>query len=297
LVADSASNFAGSALNWIRALDHILVLDATAPITDYLYTDYTMVQPGAWNYHDITLAHKVLSGLGDLTKTTMKKYKESFLEEVRTALPQMLESGPCHDPYVVTFQSFEEDLRTILGTEVHHYGATRGSNAFINNDAAILLGSYRPPVVFDKLAHRMFGATYSPYKFAVAHWIQELYRTRIRQGAPIHLTVMGEQQALDLLTETLGITFWPSVISADDPQMREQILQQLKYKGERALYAQLLRDRHIDIKSFAQQHTNYDVSKVQKALRGLCQRYPALVDHVVTDETTIRLIDKPAPRR
>src|SRR5262249_31155861 len=107
-------------LNWIRALDHILVLDATAPITDYLYTDYTMVQPGAWNYRDITLAHKVLSGLGDLTKTTMKKYKESFLDEVRTALPQMLEIGQCHDPYVVTFQSFEEDIRTLLGTEVHH---------------------------------------------------------------------------------------------------------------------------------------------------------------------------------
>jgi hypothetical protein len=223
-------------ITWTNAMDHVLVLDATAPITDYLYKDYAIVQPGTWNYHDITLAYKVLSGLGDLTKTTMKKYKESFLEEVRTAIPQVREFSQFHDPYVVTFQSFEDDLRTILDTEVHHYGATRGSNAFLNNDAAILLGSYRPPVVFDKLAHRMFGATYSPYKFAVAHWIQELYRTRIRQGAPIHLTVMGEQQALDLLTETLGITFWPSVISANDPHMRERIMQHLKSKVERALY-------------------------------------------------------------
>jgi hypothetical protein len=284
-------------LSWLRAMDQILVLDATAPLTDYLYQDYTMVQPGAWNYHEITLAYKVLSGLGDLTKTTMKKYKESFFEEVRTSIPHVMDIGQFHDPYVVTFQSFEEDLRTILGTEVHHYGSTRGSNAFMKKDAAILLGAYRPPVTFDKLAYRMFGATYSPYKFAVAHWIQELYRTRIRQGASIHLTVMGERHALDLLRETLGITLWPSVIGADSPKDRERVLRQLKSAVERTLYEHLLRDRQIEIKTFAKQYTNYNASKVHRAVRGLCQRLPALAEHIVTDEHAIRLVDTPAPTR
>jgi hypothetical protein len=217
-------------LSWVQAFDQILVLDATAQITDYLYQDYTIVQPGTWNYADVTLGYKVLSGIGDLTKTAMQRYKESFLEDLRTNVRHIFDLGDFNDPYVVTFKTFEDDVRSLLATEVSHYGETRGSNAFKQRDSAVLLGAYRPPVSFDKLAQLLFRETYSPYKFAVAHWIQEMYRTRIRQGEPINLLVMGERQAIEHFQKAINTTLWPSVIGADDPEVRERTLQNLKSK-------------------------------------------------------------------
>ena len=60
---------------------------------------------------------------------------------------------------------------------------------------------------------------------AVAHWMQECYRTRIRSDEPIKLLVMGEQQAIHLLQETMQIPFWPLAIGgADDPRHRGEDL-------------------------------------------------------------------------
>jgi hypothetical protein len=101
-------------LSWFKAFEQILVLDATAPLTDYLYQDYTIVQPGTWNYTDITLAYKVLSAIGDLTKTTMQTYKESFLQELQISVRQTFDIGEFRHPYVVTFKAFADDVRSLL---------------------------------------------------------------------------------------------------------------------------------------------------------------------------------------
>jgi hypothetical protein len=128
--------------------------------------------------------------------------------------------------------------------------------------------------------------------------LQELYRTRIREGHPITLLVMGEREALALLQQTLGITLWPSTIGGpDNPDGLEALLQQVHAKVEQALLQQLLTKKVVEMKAFARQHTNYDTRKVQRALRGILQCHPRFEGHVIEDETTIRLIDKPAPLR
>jgi hypothetical protein len=53
-------------ISWFNLFEQILVLDATATICDYMYRDYTIFQPGHWNFGDIELGLKYLSGLGNL---------------------------------------------------------------------------------------------------------------------------------------------------------------------------------------------------------------------------------------
>jgi hypothetical protein len=46
-------------LTWYRLFAQILVLDATANLTDFLYADYQMVSPCPWHHTAITEARKV----------------------------------------------------------------------------------------------------------------------------------------------------------------------------------------------------------------------------------------------
>jgi hypothetical protein len=223
-------------------------------------------------------------------------HPELFLREFQACVLPQLDAFA--DPYVVTYKQMVEPLQPLLPHPVQHYDATRGSNAYRTKDSAVLVGAYRPPVRFDELAYLLFGQTYSPYKMAVARWMQELYRTRIREGHPITLLVMGEREALELLQQTLQITIWPSTIGGpENPDGLEALLQRCHAQVEQALLTQLVRARVIEIKAFARQHTNYDTGKVRRALRGILQRHPRFEGHVIDDGTTIRLIDKPAPLR
>ena len=132
----------------------------------------------------------------------------------------------------------------------------------------------------------------------MANWMQECYRTRIRSEEPIKLLVMGEQQAIHLLHETLQIPFWPLAIGgADALDIVEKSLRQTKSEVQRALWTQLKQHREVTIKDFARDHTNYDTSKVHRALRGILKKHPRFEGHIVVDETTIRLIEKPVPTR
>jgi hypothetical protein len=283
-------------LTWYRLFAQILVLDATASLTDFLYPDYQILTPRPWNYGQITEAYKVSSSLGNLTKTTLLTHQETYLQERQDHVVPLL--AEFLDPYIVTYKTMVTDVHTALHRPVQHYGATRGSNPYRTRASAVLLGAYRPPVAFDQLARLYFDERYSPYKIAVAHWIQECYRTRIRSDAPIKLLVMGEQQALRLFQATLQVPFCSSAIGgADDPDLGEAILRRMKSEVQKALWTQLRQAREVDIKTFAAAHTNYDGSKVHRAVRGILQRHPRLEGHIVDDATTIRLIDKPAPRR
>ncbi len=236
------------------------------------------------------------SAIGNLTKTTIMAHKELFLQELKEHIVPLLAEFP--DPYIVTYQAIEADVQTILQHPTHHYGATRGSNAYRTTAAAVLLGAYRPPVSFDRLAQLLFGACYCPRKMAVAHWIQDAYRTRIRSEEPIKLLVMGEQKAVDLFHETLQIPFWPLAIGgADAPDILEKILRRTNHKVRKALLTELRRNHTVDISAFARAHTNREVSKVHRAVRGILTKDPRLEGHIVVDETTVRLIDKPVPQR
>ena len=288
---------------WFTLFDHILVLDATAHLTDYLYQDYTILTPGTWNFVDIVEGYKFYSSIGNLSKTKTAEHREIFLGELYHHVAPSLEAQGFTDPYVVTYKtlngdSFVEDVQSALGVHVENYGGTRGSNRFRTKDSAVLLGAYRPPLNFEKLAYKLFGASFSACKYAVAHWIQELYRTRIRHhhGEPIKIFVTGEKNMIQSLETVIGRTLLPCVVGGrDDIAQWETTLQKFKYKVQKELYTALVQSRTVHKKSFADAHTGRDVSKVERALRGLLTQRPDLEWHIAEDAAYISLVDKRAP--
>src|SRR6266446_4200392 len=247
-------------ISWYTLFDQILILDATASVCDYLYQEYPLLQPGRWNYHDIELGLKYFSSVGNLSKTKAAHHRETLVQELADLILPSLEDQGFHDPYVVTYKtldgtSFTQDISAILGKRpVQNYGGTRGSNAFRQCDSVLLVGAYRPPVHFDTLAYQLFGAQYSPYKYAVAHWIQEIYRTRIRQhrSDPIQVLAMGQREVIEYFEEVIGRFLHPiSVGQHDNPAYIEKILRDEQYTVRKSLLEELTQKRRVNMKDFA----------------------------------------------
>jgi hypothetical protein len=291
-------------LSWFKVFDQILILDATASVCDYLYQQYPLLQPGRWNYQDITVSVKYFSSVGNLSKTKTAKHRESLLNELQQHVLPHLEDQGFLAPYVVTYKtldgtSFTNDISSILGKRpVQNYGGTRGSNAFRQCDSVMLVGSYRPPVSFDTLASQLFGAQYSPYKYAVAHWIQEIYRTRIRQhrGEPIQVLAIGQREVIEAFETVIGVWLHPiSVGQLDNPAYIEHLLREVNHQVQKTLLKEVTQSRNVSIKRFAATHTNRDRTKVERAYRGLLKDHPMLQGHLIMDGEWIQLIDKPSP--
>jgi hypothetical protein len=196
-------------------------------------------------------------------------------------------------------QSFPQDISAILGKRpVQNYGGTRGSNAFRECDSVMLVGSYRPPVYFDTLAYQLFGTTYSPNKYAVAHWIQEIYRTRIRQhrGEPIQVLAIGQREVIASFEEVTGHVLHPiSISQAENAAYLEKLLREEQHKVRKVLLEALTQQRRVHIKDFADRHTDRSRAKVERACRGLLHDHPRLSGHLVMSDVDIRLTDIPAP--
>jgi Recombinase zinc beta ribbon domain len=196
-------------------------------------------------------------------------------------------------------ESFTQDIAAILGKRpIQNYGGTRGSNAFRQCDSVMLVGSYRPPVSFDTLGYQLFGAQYSPYKYAVAHWIQEIYRTRIRQhqGEPIQVLAIGQREVIAYFEEVLGVWLHPiSVGQRDNPAYIEKILREEQHTVRKTLLEALTQKRCVHIKDFADRHTHRSRAKVERACRGLLQDHPMLQGHLRMDEDYIQLVDIACP--
>jgi hypothetical protein len=132
----------------------------------------------------------------------------------------------------------------------------------------MLVGSYRPPVSFDTLAYQLFGTAYSPYKYAVAHWIQEIYRTRIRQhqGEPIQVLAIGQREVIEAFETVIGVWLHPiSVGQRENPAFIEQMLRGVKHQLQKTLLEEVTQYRSVSIKRFADTHTHRDRTKVERA--------------------------------
>jgi hypothetical protein len=293
-------------LSWFAMVPHILVLDATAHITDYLYTEYTILRPGRWNYQNIELAWRLQMGIGNQSRTAIRKYQETFLNHLDRMIPDLLQDAGFGNPHVVTYKHLSNDQESLpevisgkFHIPVHNYGATRGSNEFLDTDSAILLGGFRTPVEFDTLACQLYE-NYSPYKYALAHWIQELSRTRIRQrnGEQIHLAVLGEENIVDLLEEEIH-TLLPSWRTSGPLNLEgyERFLQGQKKQTRLNLLKELKTNKQVHVQTFAKHHTSRSVDKVWRALNTLLTNIPELKPHIrgKQGDEYIFLVEKPAP--
>jgi hypothetical protein len=273
-------------LNWFSVFPQTVVLDGTAHLTPYLYADYTIIAPTPWNYTDIEAAYSLYTGAGhNQTKAKITKEKETFVADVQTLLGALQETGAFTHPYIVTYKHLYKDkeelsqaLSTLLGMDVQYYGSTRGSNAYRDTDSVILLGAYRPPVEFDTLARQMYP-NYCPETLAVANWIQEMYRSRIRKhnGERIALAVLGEHAMVKLFQEEIGKIFLPLATAGRD----EALLQGEKQKTQKVLYLALKKDGYVDVKDFATRHTQRNQKRVWRALEHIKSTYPELKEHLV----------------
>src|SRR5499427_2636661 len=90
-------------VSWYKLFDQILILDATASVCDYMYQDYALLQPGQWNYQDITLGLKYFSSVGNLSKTKTAQHRETIVDELEHHVVPRLEAQGFADPYVVTY--------------------------------------------------------------------------------------------------------------------------------------------------------------------------------------------------
>jgi len=290
-------------ISWYNLFEQILVLDATSMICDYMYRDYTILQPGHWNFGDIELGLKYLSGLGNLSKTKTAKHRETLLSELEDHVLPIIKDQEFNDPYIVTYKtlngdSFVNDVKSVFNVPVANYGNTRGSNEFREKDSVLLIGSYRPPVYFDTLAYKLFGNEYSPEKYAVSHWIQELYRTRIRNysGEKINVLALGEREVIKAFESITSRFLNPiSVSPHENPEFIEKILCDLSSQAQINLLNQLMKHREVNKKDFARRYTDRSVQKVERALKGLIKVKPNLEGHLMMDDDTIRLVDIPAP--
>jgi hypothetical protein len=162
----------------------------------------------------------------------------------------------------------------------------------------MLLGSYRPPVYFDTLASQLFGDSYSSIKYAVAHWIQEIYRTRIRQhqGELIQVLAIGQREVITSFEEVIGHWLHPiSISQAENAALLEKLLREEQHQVRKVLLEELTAKRRVRIKDFANRHTDRSRAKVERAYRGLLHDHPRLQGHLVMTEAEIRLRDIPAP--
>jgi DNA-directed RNA polymerase subunit L len=291
-------------ISWYKLFDQILILDATASVCDYMYQQYPMLKPGQWNYQDITLGLKYFSTIGNLSKTKTAQHRETIVNELEHLVLPHLEDQGFADPYVVTYkmlngESFPQDISAILGKRpVQNYGGTRGSNAFRQCDSVILVGAYRPPVSFDTLAYQLFGSAYSPYKYAVAHWIQEIYRTRIRQhrGEPIQVLAIGQREVIEAFETVIDGWLHPiSVGQRDNPAYIEKILRDEQHTVRKILLEELTKKRRVPIKDFADRHTQRSRAKVERACRGLLHDHPMLQGHLRMDGDYLQLVDIACP--
>ena len=86
-----------------------------------------------------------------------------------------------------------------------------------------------------------------------------------------------------------------SVGQRDNPAYIEKILRDEQHAVRKILLEELTKKRRVQIKDFANRHTQRSRAKVERACRGLLQDHPMLQGHLVMDEEYIQLVDIACP--
>src|SRR5215470_18114010 len=105
------------------------------------------------------------------------------------------------------------------------------------------------------------------------YWIQELYRTRIRNrnGEKIHLAALGEEDMIALLEQEIhqDLVLYRTMSGPWNMDGYERFLQGQKKQTQRELWKELKKHKQVCISTFAKHHTRRSVDKVWRALKAL----------------------------
>lgn len=277
-------------LYWARFFKQVIALDATAEFSRFLYQDFNIVSPSSPDYSLISNLYVHKTDF-DLSKTKLMKNLHAFLDENVPYIKAWMQEG-FTNPYVVTFKGIEESIQDRLELEVTHYGANRGSNEFSNRDSAVLLGAYNLPVKYARLAQRIYP-DFDSTSLAVGHWIQEIFRTRIRSGNPINLFYMGDTKATNYFENLLGRRGQPTVIQRDGREYLEEALRSENRKMRREILSRIKNNDSIDLNDVARTHGNRDINKARHAYSGLLKSKPYLTSLLERQGDIVTWIARP----
>ena len=274
---------------WGHLFENIIVLDATAKFTPFLYDGFQI----AGRDFDFSLIEKTSKYILDynFSKTNLRKNQNTFLDNDLNMLKQVMGDFG-ENPYIVSFKEFEEDIKDRLGRNVVHYGMTRGSNDYRDCDSVIMIGSYRLPPKYLELAHFLYP-NLDPLSIPVAHWLQEIYRSRIRDEKPINLIYLGDQQSTRRFKSVLGRPSLPFITVMSPRDTFEEILRKELTEARRGIVNSLKESGSCNLREIARKHTKRDINKAKKAYRGLVndepriERVTSLNDDVVMVRTTL----------
>jgi hypothetical protein len=274
---------------WGHLFKNVLVLDATAKYTPFLYDGFQIVGRD----FDFSLIEKTSKYILDynFSKTNLRKNQNTFLDNDLNMLKQVIGDFG-ENPYIVSFKEFEEDIEDRLGKTVVHYGMTRGSNDYRDCDSVIMIGSYRLPPKYLELAHFLYP-NLDPLSIPVAHWLQEIYRSRIRDEKPINLIYLGDQQSTKRFKSVLGRPALPFVTVMSPRDTFEEILRKELTEARRGIINGLKESGKCNLREIARKFTHRDINNARKAYRGLIndepriERVTSLINDVVTVKTTL----------
>jgi hypothetical protein len=271
---------------WSHIFKNVIILDATARYTPFLYNGFYMIG----REFDFSLIENIYDHFSDfkLTKGGLKKNMHTFLDNDLISINRAIE-GFFKNPYIVTFKDFESEIRYKLSKPVVHYGMTRGSNEFLNSDGVVLIGSYRFPSHYLNIAKGLYPDL-DETAIPIANWIQEIYRSRIRNGHPINIIFLGDNDAKKRFKSVIGRASKPLGISMSPREIVEKALRQDMTKARKAILIDLKEKGYSNLKEVAKKYTGRDLSKAKRAYNGLVGDKPVIsqATHIVDDIVRMR---------
>jgi hypothetical protein len=273
---------------WGKLFQNILILDATARYTPFLYDGFDIVGRD-FDFSSIDVKAKCFFDFR-LTKTNLKKNLNSFLNQDMKYIETIIDSYGAK-PYIVTFKEFESDIQSRLGKPVVHYGMTRGSNNYLDHDSVFLIGSYRLPPYYLKLASFLYP-NMDADAIPLAHWIQETFRSRIRTGESVNVVSMGDEKTVKKFNEIIGnatISLCTASVASDSRETIEKALREETYKTRKAILKALNEKDSVDLRQIAREHTSRNIENARKAYRGLIATKPDVKHFTLLDGDTVRV--------
>jgi len=271
-------------LCWYKAFAKLLVADATASLTDFFYKGF-YIDAKPFNFSQLVNVYQYLTDYNTSRTQITKDHAESFIAIDLKCLASALAMLKPTLPYVVTFKDIKENVKAGLGlANVQHYGNTRGSNEFREADLVVLIGAYRlSPSVVTEIKTLYPG--FDPIRHALATWIQEIYRSRARQGQPVNLIFVGDHNTSEALVAYLKRPVLPIVATPNSSRdYLRTLLEKQQTKLRSAIVSQLLATGTVDIKTLATRLADRSTAKVFKAARGLAKDNPVFKAQLILDE-------------
>jgi hypothetical protein len=209
---------------------------------------------------------------------------------------------------VVTLKDYEADVRSGLGVaKVSHYGATRGSNAYRDCDAVVLLGSYRLPPDVGRLIELVHGEI-DLVDLALAAWHQELFRARMRllapnsqkgggsSGAKINVLFAGEKAVRERfrdLVKSRGCRNVYPIVSVTSPRRYLEFNARREMdKAQSFIMETLLRKHRLELRDLARRFRGRDVGKARNTWNKFVRKFPGLEGLYTVTDDVVELVDR-----